>query len=152
MIDKLKRDIIQFLEQHETGHLALSSPSGPWACVVRVISVDLTLYLIEPMASDLVFYVENDPQVVLTIDDPGPEAEGGRRQSVQVFGSARVLQPQHLDESPDCVQVAYSSENRQAPGVYVVIEVKPWRIYRVVQDEGGARRDTLDIDISEMKS
>ncbi len=150
MIDKLKSDIIQFLEQHETGHLALSSPSGPWACVVRVMSVDLTLYLIEPMASDLVFYLESDPQVVLTIDDPSAEAEGGQRQSVQVFGCARVLQPQDLNESPDCVQVAYSSENRQAPGVYVVIEVKPWRIYRVVQDEGGARRDTLDIDISEM--
>ncbi len=114
------------------------------------MSVDLTLYLIEPMASDLVFYLESDPQVVLTIDDPSAEAEGGQRQSVQVFGCARVLQPQDLNESPDCVQVAYSSENRQAPGVYVVIEVKPWRIYRVVQDEGGARRDTLDIDISEM--
>lgn len=29
MIDNLKQGIIQFLEQHETGHLALSSPSGP---------------------------------------------------------------------------------------------------------------------------
>ncbi len=150
MIDKLKSDIIQFLEQHETGHLALSSPSGPWACVVRVMSVDLTLYLIEPMASDLVFYVENDSQVVLTIDDPGAEAEGGQRQSVQVFGSARVLAPQELDERPDCVRVAYSSENRQAPGVYVVIEVKPWRIYRIRHNKAGARRDTIDIDISEM--
>lgn len=118
--------------------------------MVRAMAVDLTLYLIEPMASDLVFYVENDPQVVLTTDDPGAEAEGGQRQSVQVFGSARVLQPQDLKESPDCVQVAYSSENRQAPGVYVVIEVKPWRIYRILHDKGRARRDSIDIDISEM--
>lgn len=149
MIDKLKQDIVQFLEQHETGHLALSSPSGPWACVVHVMSVDLTLYLIEPMASDLVFYVENDSQVVLTIDDPGAEAEGSQRQSVQVFGCARVLAPQELDERPDCVRAIYSPKNRQAPGVYVVIEVKPWRIYRILNDKGGARRDTIDLDLSE---
>jgi hypothetical protein len=47
------------------------------------------------------------------------------------------------------VRAIYSPKNRQAPGVYVVIEVKPWRIYRILNDKGGARRDTIDLDLSE---
>lgn len=142
MIDKLRQEITEFLDQYQTGHLALTGLDGPWAAVVRFISAGLTLYLIEPSASDLVFFVENDPHLALTVDEPA----GGHSQHVQVFGAARILAPQELDQGPAEVQAVYASKNRQAPGVYVVIEVKPTRIYRVSHDEGTTYRDTIDIE------
>lgn len=144
MIDKLSQEITEFLNQHQTGHLALTGLDGPWAAVVRFISVGLTLYLIEPRASDLVFFIENDPHLVLTVEATDLEAE--RRRSLQFFGATRLLALHELGWSPDEVRRAYALKDRQAPGVYVVIEVKPTRIYRVTHDNEVTRRDTLDIE------
>lgn len=69
MIDKLRQELTEFLNQHRTGHLALTGLEGPWAPVVCFISADLSLYLIEPRASDLVFFIENDSHLVLTVDE-----------------------------------------------------------------------------------
>lgn len=142
MVDKLRQEITEFLNRHQTGHLALTGLDGPWATVVRFISAGLTLYLIEPSASDLVFFVENDPHLALTVDEP----EGGHVRHVQFFGAARILASQELDQGPAEVQTTYAWKNRQEPGVYVVIEVKPKRSYRVSHDRGTTYRDTIDVE------
>jgi nitroimidazol reductase NimA-like FMN-containing flavoprotein (pyridoxamine 5'-phosphate oxidase superfamily) len=146
MIEKLKDEIIQLLQQREVAHLALNAPDGPWASVVRFTSAGLTLYLIEPRASDLVFYIENSPHVALTITDAEAGSAEGQLSSIQLFGSARVLAPHELHEGPDDVQTASAMKNRLAPGIYVVIEVKPNRIYCVRPSRGTIHQDTIDID------
>jgi len=146
MIDKLSQEITEFLNQYQTGHLALTGLDGPWAAVVRFISAGLTLYLIEPRASDLVFFIENDSHLALTVEEPAATLVGGHRQSVQLFGAARILAPHELDQEPAEVQTAYASKNRQAPGVYVVIKIDPKRIYRIIHDNGATHRDTIDVD------
>lgn len=148
MIDKLRQEITEFLDQYQTGHLALTGLDGPWAAVVRFISAGLTLYLIEPKASDLVFFVEKDPHLALTVEEPEVTPEGGHHQSVQLFGTARILAPHELDQEPAEVQAAYTSKNRQAPGIYVMIKIDPKRIYRIIQDNGATHRDTIDIEIA----
>lgn len=145
MIDKLSQDH-ELLKQRQIGHQALTGLDGPWAAVVRFISAGLTLYLIEPRASDLVFFIENDSRPVLTVDEPIATLEEGHRQSVQLFGTARILALHELDQEPVEVQTAYASKNRQTPGVYVVIEVKPTRIYQITYNNGVTQRDTLDIE------
>lgn len=145
MIDKLRQEITEFLNRHQTGHLALTGLNGPWAAVVRFISAGLFLYLLEPSASDLVFFIENDSHLVLTVDEPETTLAEGHRQSVQLFGAARILAPDELDQEPAEVQTAYASKNRQAPGVYVAIKIEPRRIYRVIHNNGVAHRDTIDI-------
>jgi nitroimidazol reductase NimA-like FMN-containing flavoprotein (pyridoxamine 5'-phosphate oxidase superfamily) len=146
MIDKLKQETAEFLQQHQTGHLALTGLEGPWAAVVRFISAGLTLYLLEPSASDLVFFIENDSHLVLTVDEPEAIPTGGHRRSVQLFGTARILAPPELNREPAEIQTAYASKNRQAPGVYVVIKIDPKRIYRIIHDNGATHRDTIDVD------
>ena len=113
---------------------------------MRFMSAGLTLYLIEPRASDLIFYVENDPHVALTVGEPTAEPQGRERESVQLFGNAQVLAPHELRGMPDDVQRAYGLKNRQVPGVYVVIEVKPRQVYRVTHRKGVTHRHTIDVD------
>lgn len=146
MLAKLKDEIVQFLRQYNTTHLALSCPDGPWASVVRFLSVDLNLYLIERRAADLVFYIENDPQVVLSFNGSQASPEQDQQPIAQIFGIGRVLAPHELSDLPNDVREAYALKNGQFPGVYVVIEVRPRRIYRFNQKEGFAHRDTIDLD------
>ncbi len=148
MLDKPKGEIIRFLQQHKVAHLALSGLDGPWASIVRFMSVGLTLYLIEPRASDLVFYIENDPHVALTVGEPTADHPG---ENVQMFGLARVLPPHDLRGVPDSVRIAYLSKEREAPGVYVAIEVKPRQVHRVTYSKGAIRRDTIDVDLPDHK-
>jgi hypothetical protein len=146
MLAKLQDEIAQFLRQYQTTHLALSCPDGPWASVVRFMSVGLNLYLIEPRASDLVFYIENDPQVVLSFDGSQADPEPHQRPIAQIFGIGRVLAPHEFSDLPDDVREAYNLKNGQFPGVYVVIEVRPRQVYRFSHNEGFVHRDTIDFD------
>jgi hypothetical protein len=146
MLAKLRDALAALLRPCKTTHLALSCPDGPWASVIRFISVDLDLYLIEPRASDLVFYIENAPQVVLSFSGSQAEPEQHQQPIAQIFGIGRVLAPHELSDLPDGVREAYHLKNRQFPGVYVVIEVRPRRVYRFSQNEGFVHRDTIDFD------
>jgi hypothetical protein len=146
MLAKLKDEITEFLRQCKTTHLALSCPDGPWASVFRFMSIDLDLYLIEPRASDLVFYIENAPQVVLSFSGSQAEPEQQQPPVAQIFGIGRVLAPPELSDLPDGVREAYHLKDGQFPGVYVVIEVRPRRVYRFRQNEGFVYRDTIDFD------
>lgn len=146
MIDKLKQDVIRFLQQRRMGQLALSSPDGPWASVVRFINTGLTLYLIEPRACDLVYLVENDPRTVLTVSNVEANQVGVLQKSVQIFGTARILTAHELSTEADEVQTAYSLKNRRAPDAYVVVMVEPRRIHRLIHDNDTLQRDTLDLN------
>lgn len=146
MIDKLRQEIIQFLKKHPVAHLALSGPDGPWACVVQYMSAGLTMYLIERRASDLVFYVENDPQVVLTVGEPRAESGLDVQESGLIFGKARILTHQELREIPDEIQAAYSLRNQQTRGVYTLIEVQPTRVHLVRCHGGAIHQSTVDLD------
>lgn len=152
MIDKPKGEIIQFLQQHRVAHLALSGPDGPWATVVRFINVDLTLYLIEPRAGDLDYFIENDPKVVLTVSEPRADPEGDQQESVQLFGIARVLAAHEIRETPDEVQRIYALMDRQVPGVYMVIEVKPRQIQSVTYSKGAIHRNTIDVGLPDHRN
>jgi len=151
MFDKLKQEIIEILQENQLGHIALSSPAGPWASTVRFISVDLNLYLIEPSASDLVFYVEGNSLAAFTISVRNSQSSPIEylRQSIEIFGTAKVVDRQELTEEPSVIQTAFTLRNRQTPGIYVVVKIEPKRIYRVLDDSGVIRRDTLDIVQSE---
>jgi nitroimidazol reductase NimA-like FMN-containing flavoprotein (pyridoxamine 5'-phosphate oxidase superfamily) len=151
VIDKPKGEIIRFLQQHRVAHLAISGPDGPWAAVVRFINDDLTLYLVEPRAGDLDYYIENDSKVVLTVSRPRADPGEDQQESVQLFGIARVLAAHEIRETPDDVQRVYSRIDRQMPGVYAVIEVKPRQIHRVKHGNGTIHRDTVDIDMADRK-
>jgi nitroimidazol reductase NimA-like FMN-containing flavoprotein (pyridoxamine 5'-phosphate oxidase superfamily) len=144
VIDKSKGEIARFLQQHKVAHLALSGLDGPWASVVHFMNAGLMLYLIEPRAGDLVFYVENDPHIALTVGEKTVDHTG---ENVQMFGRARVLPSSDLQGTPDGVQAAYVSKERETPGVYVVIEVKPRQIHRLMYREGAIRRETIDVDL-----
>lgn len=50
------------MHHHHTAHLAIADPDEPWATVVRFVSDGLDLYLLETRASDLVYYVETQPE------------------------------------------------------------------------------------------
>lgn len=128
------------------GHVALTSLDGPWASVARFVGVGLHLFLIEPQASDLVFFIENAPHLVLTVDEPATALEGERRRSIQLFGKARILTPHELDQSPEEVQQAYALRSQDAPGVYAIIEVRPRCIFRVIHDNNVTLWDTLDLE------
>lgn len=146
MIDKLRQEVIQFLEAHQMVHLALSGPDSPWACVAQYMSAGLTMYLIERRASDLVFYVENDPQIVLTVCEPQAESDRSVQESSLIFGTARILTHQELREIPDEIQAAYSLQNLRTPGVYTLIEVQPTRVHLVKRDGGTIHQNTVDVD------
>ncbi len=149
MIDKLKGEIIRFLRQHDMAYLSLSSPDGPWAAMVHYLNDGLTLYLNEMSADDLVFFIEHNPAVVLTVAKTEFEGTGAPPgDSVQIFGQAQILTPDELKSRPAQIQAAIDEKNRQLPGVFVAIEIIPLRIYRVVRKNGSYRREALDIEQS----
>lgn len=110
MNSQLRQQIIALLEYYQSSHLAVAGPDAPWATVVPFLSDDLTLYLVEARASDLVYYVENRPEVVLTVGETGA---GGH---LQLFATARVLTVAELRATPPAVQDVYSHHSQQAPG------------------------------------
>lgn len=71
MNSQLRQQIIALLEAYRSAHLAVAGPDGPWATVIPFLGDDLTLFLVETRASDLVYYVENRPEVVLTVGGNG---------------------------------------------------------------------------------
>lgn len=139
------------MRQRETALLALSGPDDPWASVVGFTSADLTLYPIEPQASNLAFYVENISYVALTISEPIVDRDGDRLESIRISGTAQILAAHELRERPDEVRTAYSLQNRGAPEVYLVIEVRPKDAYRVRYGAGTVRRVTFDVDDSKLR-
>jgi hypothetical protein len=113
------------------------------------MSAGLSIYLIERRASDLVFYVENDPHVALTVGEPPAEPSGGKQESILIFGTARILTPLELHETPAEIQTAHSLRNQQAPGVYVPVELHPTRVhYSITRDDGTVHQHTIDADRS----
>lgn len=141
MNSQLRQKIIELLRHYRTAHLATAGPDGPWASVVRFISDDLFLYLLAARASDLVYYVETRPNVVLTVGDAGSGLQG----NVQIFGRARVLTPGEVKAAPQAVQESYARHSQKAPDIYVVIHISPARIYYYAHEDGMAQRQTLDV-------
>jgi nitroimidazol reductase NimA-like FMN-containing flavoprotein (pyridoxamine 5'-phosphate oxidase superfamily) len=146
MNSHLRQKIIALLHHCRAAHLAIAAPDGPWASVVRFISDDLVLYLLEAQASDLVYYVETRPHVVLTVGEAGAGEEGPEFPGhVQIFGTAQLLSPAEVQAAPQEVGDAYVRLNQKAPGIYVVIQVSPARIHYYSDEDGRLQRQTLDV-------
>lgn len=140
MNSQLRQQIIALLEAYRSAHLAVAGPDGPWATVVPFLGDDLTLFLVETRASDLVYYVENRPEVVLTV---GETEAGGH---LQLFATAQVLTAAELGATPPAVQDAYGHRSRRAPGIYAVLRVMPTRIRHYSPAGGLTQRQTLDVE------
>lgn len=142
----LYQEIVTFLHHYRAAHLAIAGADGPWASVVRFISDDLVLYLLEARASDLVYYVENRPDVVLTVAEAGAGDEPEPRSNLQIFGTAQILSSAEMKVAPQEVGDAYGRLSQKAPGIYVVIQVRPARIHYYYSEEDGLlQRQTFDV-------
>lgn len=145
MIDRQKQEIVRFLNRHPVGQLAICTPTGPWATVARFFNHGLTLYVVEPQTSDLMFYLEEKPEVVLTVDHQEIGSGHGSAQSVQIFGVARTLENLREEGLPEFIRATYSAKNRESPGVYALVEVQAERVYRTCDQAGIIHRDTIDL-------
>jgi nitroimidazol reductase NimA-like FMN-containing flavoprotein (pyridoxamine 5'-phosphate oxidase superfamily) len=130
---------------YEIGHLALSSPDGPWSCIAHYIRNDLTLYLIDMRTGDLAYLIENNPDIVFTVAESDAREKGWPHVTVQLFGKAYELTADELSQSPNTVRAAYTEQAQRQPDVYGVIVVMPERVYLIKRNNESHLQETLDI-------
>lgn len=135
MLDELRDRIISFASQYRVCIISTSGPSGAWAMPAwhSLIGIEMVCWL--PRWSDVLYYLENDPRVMLVILDDQSE----KLRWLQFRGTARVIDPADWEQVPEEV-----ADGRFDEG-YVAIQVTPLRIDLIDESRGWGARETLDV-------
>jgi hypothetical protein len=119
VLDQLRDRLITYLSQNQSCVLTTSGCQGAWAVPAPYENAGLELICRLPRWSDVVFHIEQDPEVLAIIQDASPLCW------LQVRGTAQ------LGDSPE-------------PG-YVMVHITPQRIDLFDEGRGWGARETLDL-------
>jgi hypothetical protein len=137
-MDKVRARMAAFLAAHRTGVFSVNASEGTWATLVQCRSHGLAVDCLVPCWSDVAYYLEQDPRVLLIFPDSA--ATGPRW--LQYLGQAHRL------DCPDWTQwkidrLCVARETLDA--LYLVVRVTPRRIDLFDADQGWGARETLDV-------
>lgn len=126
MLEPLRLRVVGALKNESSATLSTNGPGGIQAGFFPCEADGLTLYLLVPAASDLLFNLESETDVVITTPRWQIEGEG------EVYP---------LTQAPSLLQLAHSP---QAPGC-VLVAIHCCRIH-FNWTEGWGYRETIDCD------
>jgi nitroimidazol reductase NimA-like FMN-containing flavoprotein (pyridoxamine 5'-phosphate oxidase superfamily) len=95
--ERLEERILNLLSSQNMCVLATTGPDGPLATPVRYYSLDFTILFTAAPRSPKMRNIATDPRVSVGIFAPLVGLASSR--GAQLFGSARVLDPQHPDRA-----------------------------------------------------
>ena len=119
MLDELRNRIISFLSQNRVCVIAASGSLGAWAVSAQYDNAGLELNCCLPRWSDVLFHIEQEPSVMVIVQDVNP------LRWLQYRGTAHI---------------AGSTDDR-----YAKIHIIPERIDLIDEGHGWGSRETLDI-------
>ncbi len=135
MLDQLRDRMAAYLSHHRTCVLSTAGSQGAWAMPVRYRSQGMEVDCLVPRWTDVAYYVEQDPRVLLVIQD----TEAPALRWLQVQGRAQpVAEP--------CWEGLLSGwTSSAAPDeLYLVIRVTPARIELFDEGAGWGARETVE--------
>lgn len=161
MQDKLRDEMAAYFSQHRVCVLSTAGTKGAWAMPVRYRNHGLELDCLLPRWTDVAYYVEQDPRVMVVIlDPPSSPLLGGTRGGLrwlQLQGTARPV------EEPDWAGLLPEDTPTPSPGLrlseakrsgassgppgdlYLVIRVTPERMDLFDESQGWGVRETLQL-------
>jgi len=119
VLDELRSRVISYLSQNRVCVIATSGSLGAWAVSAQYDNVGLELNCRLPRWSDVLFHIEQEPRVMVIIQDVNP------LRWLQFSGVAVVTE---------------STDNR-----YVNLHITPKRIDLIDESRGWGARETLDL-------
>ncbi|MBI4671315.1 MAG: hypothetical protein HY741_06560 [Chloroflexi bacterium] len=136
MLDKLRDQIASYLMLHDVCIVSAVSAQGAWAMPVRYHSHGLKVDLVAPRWADVIWYVEQDPNVFLVI-------ESHRAAGLCWLQYQGIAQPV---AAPNWTELLPGWKSMTAPDdLYQVIRVTPKRIELVDENRGWGARETLEL-------
>lgn len=121
MLDELRDRVTSFLSQNQVCVISTNGSLGAWAVLAQYESAGLTLNCRLPRWSDVVYYLEQEPNIMVLILDAASE----KIRWLQYRGVARLT-----DSSDE---------------FYVAVQVTPKRVDLVDESRGWGVRETLDV-------
>jgi hypothetical protein len=136
LLDKLCDQIVAYLSHHDVCILSTAGAQGAWAMPVRYRSHGLEVDCLVPRWTDVAYFVEQDPHVVLVVQD----AEAQDLRWLQYQGTARpVADPDWAGLLPGWTAAAPPAD------LYLVIRVTPQRMDLFDESRGWGARETLEV-------
>ena len=136
MLDELRDWIAAYLLTHRVCILGTIGTVGAWAMPVWYRSHGLEVECLIPRWADVIYHLEQNPQVLLVIQDP----EAARLRWLQYRGTAQPI------ASPDWSRLLPEGiSNLRPEDRYVAIRAKPERIDWIDESRGWGARETLDL-------
>jgi len=136
LLDELRDRIAAYLLDHRVCVMSTSGSFGAWAMPVWYLSHGLEVECLIPRWADVIYHLEQNPQVLLVIQDP----EAARLRWLQYRGTAQPI------ASPDWSRLLPEGMSNLRPeNRYVAIRAKPERIDWIDESRDWGARETLDL-------
>ncbi len=136
MLDELRDRISAFTSQHQICVISTTGVSGAWAAPAWIYNHGIELVCLLPRWSDVLYHLEQDPQVMVIIQDSQSRA----LRWLQYIGRAQVIGPEELE------QVSTNRRlNMRADERYVAISIVAEHIDLIDENHGWGARETLDL-------
>ena len=136
MQDQLRDSMAAYLSRNWLGVLTSTKPVGLWTMPVRYRSQGIEVDCLLPRWADLVYHLEQEPQVALVITI-GNQVNG--LSWLHYLGLARLVSfPWTTPVTPETLPALTNV-------LYQVIHLSPQRIDLIEEQGGRTRRETLEI-------
>lgn len=136
MLDKLRAQMAAFLAAHDVAILTTAGAGGAWAMPVRYRSCGLEVECLLPRWADVAYFIEQDPCVLLVIEDAAAPAP----RWLQIEGVAvTVADPDWVAWLPDWTSPAPPTE------LYLLLCISPRRIELFDEGLGWGARETVEV-------
>jgi hypothetical protein len=136
MLDELRDRITAFIVQHQICVISTKGVTGAWVAPAWLYGSGLEIVCLLPRWSDALYYLEQDPHVMVIILDTQSKA----LRWLQYSGNAQLVHwqdvEQILPQAPSCFQ---------ADDRYVVVRISAERIDLIDENRGWGARETLDL-------
>ena len=136
MLDEIRDRITAFIAQHQICVISTRGVTGAWVAPAWHYSYGLEIVCLLPRWSDAVYYLEQDPHVMVIILD----TQSTELRWLQYSGNAQLV------HWPDVEQILpQGSPNMQVDDRYVAVRITAERIDLIDENRGWGARETLEL-------
>ena len=135
LLDELRDRISAFIAQHQICVISTRGVNGAWVAPARHYSCGLEIVCLLPRWSDALYYLEQDPHVMVII----PDTQSKALRWLQYSGNAQLVQSLDVEEI-----LPQESPNMQVEDRYVAVRITAERIDLIEENRGWGVRETLD--------
>ncbi len=133
MLDELRDRITAFIAQHQICVIGTKGAAGAWVVPAWHYNHGLEIVCLLPRWSDALYFLEQDPRVMVII----PDTQSKALRWLQYSGSAQVIQPQEIEHT--------CPPNMPVDDRYAAVRITAERIDLIDENRGWGRRETLDL-------